>query len=370
MKTSARLKRLWFLALVLVTGLSGCAGVLPGLSGAGGGKIRVLVVKGVDEVSISGSSRGDTLIRARNGAAVDGAGRALALPERFRPGADGFVYIDGKPYRGAVEVHPGDSKLMVIDELDIESYLVGLINSEISSKWPMEVIKAQAVAARTYAMYRKARVGDRLYHLEASVLGQAYNGTTGEDSVAERAVRETRGQIIVYGDEPALAVYHSNAGGATEASRDVWQQEYPYLVSVPSPYDDIYPRFSWEYALPADTLAELLNRAGFKVGLPEDIYTDELSSTGRVRSLVVRDSYNRGVRLRGEDLRRLAGYSNIRSTMFEVSQSGYVFLFKGKGSGHGVGMSQWGAKGMAEDGYTYREILGHYYPGTRIKRAW
>jgi len=362
----ARKFSLLLVLLVLLAG--GCAGVVPGFV-TGGGKLRVLVLKGADEAAIRGAMGGDVELRRSPAGVVTSNGEVVSLPRRFYPRGRS-IELDGRPYRGVLEVSADDKGLLVVNEIGVERYLVGIINNEISSKWPVEAIKAQAVAARTYAAYQKRKRAGRFYHIEGSVLGQVYSGTSAEDSAALRAVRQTRGEILVYGGEPALAVYHSNAGGRTEASVDVWGKAYPYLRSVDSPYDRGDPRYVWEFTIPADTLAGLLARAGFRIGLPEAVVPDVVTRTGRVKTVSIRDSYNRGVSLRGEDLRRIIGYSTLRSTLFEVTQSGYLFIFKGRGSGHGVGLSQWGAKGMAEDGYGYREILAHYYPGTRLKKGW
>lgn len=360
-------RAVYFGALLLVV-LAGCAGMVPNL-GLSGGKLRVLVLKGVDGVMVKGSTGGDVSVRKGSGDTVTVDGRHIKPPVKFIPKGE-LIYIDGRPYSGVIEITADEKGLLVVDELNIERYLGGLINNEISSKWPMEAIKSQAVAARTYAVYQKNKRSGEFYHLEGSVLGQVYNGTSTEDNAAMRAVKLTHGEILVYDGEPALTVYHSNAGGITEAASDVWQKDFPYLKSVKSPYDRKSSRYIWEFTLPADTLQELLSRAGYRIGLPEVMEPDDISPTGRVKMVAIRDSYNRVVRLRGEDLRRIIGYSTLRSTMFEISQSGYLFLFKGKGSGHGVGLSQWGAKGMAEKGYSYKDILDHYYPGTKIKKAY
>ncbi len=362
--------KLTILIAGLVLLLAGCAGTLPGLPVVGGGgSIRVLVVKGAGEVRVRGGQRmpaAGVVVKASGDDVLVG-GAVSRGPVKFAP-EDGFIYVDDRSYRGVVEVASTGGRLMVVDELPMEDYLVGVINSEISSSWPVEAVKAQAVVARTYASFQRSKRAGEFYHLEGGVLGQAYDGASGEDSAATDAVRKTRSEVLTYDHEIALTVYHANAGGRTESSREVWQKDYPYLRSVESRYDDLDPRYDWELELTADELRERLARAGFRIGLPEAIIPEDTTGTGRVKTLIVKDSYNRGVRLRGEDLRRVIGYSELRSTMFEVTQSGYLFIFKGRGSGHGVGLSQWGAKGMAEAGEGYRDILRHYYPGTRLSR--
>jgi len=257
----------------------------------------------------------------------------------------------------------------------METYLVGIINHEISSRWPQDAVKAQAVVSRTYAMYQikeaqRRNDPDSPYDIEGSVLGQVYKGTGAEDAPALEAVQATAGEVITHNGELALTVFHSNAGGRTEASRDVWRRDYQYLTSVASPYDADSPGYAWEFAAPAVELGRLLSAAGYAMGEPASIRIKEQTRSGRVKRLDIKDASGRSVELSGEELRKAVGYSAVRSTIFKVERSGKVFLFKGVGSGHGVGLSQWGAKGMAEKGYSYREILRHYYPGTSIERAY
>lgn len=352
------------LASVLV--LFGCAGPGP-VSVSAGETIRVLVVKGADHLRVERASRGDLLIRESGGGATAN-GHRVTLPMKFSSRGGGVV-VNGRPYRGTIEVIRGPGGLGVVNELELEAYLAGLINNEISSKWHPEAIKAQAVVARTYALYRKAKRRGEGWHLEGSVLGQVYKGSVTEDPASIEAVNDTRGEVLLYHGSPALTVYHSNAGGVTEASGDVWQGDYPYLQGVDSPYDKLSPGYRWEYVVTPDELGELLGRAGYDTGAPAYVDPLVVTSSGRVKRVRI-TGRTRDVEMRGEDLRRVLGYGNLKSTLFEVERTSRGFRFTGRGSGHGVGLSQWGAKGMAEDGYTYKEILEHYYPGTTLKRAY
>jgi len=363
---------LYFLLLLLC--VSGCIRAVPGNAGEGD-TIRVLVIDNAQAVSIKGASfgAGEPLDIRMDGAGAMVNGSLAQLPLRLEPAGE-FIYIDGRPYRGSLVVHAAQSHLMVVDELPMESYIAGIINNEISSKWPVESIKAQAVIARTYAIFQREKKKDALFDIEGSVLGQVYSGAGAEDGAATDAVRQTRGEILEYNGEPALTVYHSNAGGMTEAASDVWQRDFPYLRRVKSPYDKGAPRYAWELAIEGKELVEKLHSAGFDLSLfdggPYSISPLVITRSGRVKQLAVKDAAGRRVVMRGEDLRKALGYSALRSTRFKVEKRGSAFVFTGHGSGHGVGLSQWGAKGMAEAGYSYADILRHYYPGTRIKRAY
>jgi stage II sporulation protein D len=188
--------------------------------------------------------------------------------------------------------------------------------------------------------------------------------------VALKAVNDTRGQVLTYRSKLALTVYHSNAGGRTDASADVWSGDYRYLRSVKSPYDAVSPDYSWSFTMPAAVLENLLVVGGYDVGSPVSVRVKARTPGGRARKVRIRGSGGRAVELEAEKFRKIIGYSALRSTKFKVKRRGSLFLFNGKGSGHGVGLSQWGAKGMAENGYSYRQILKHYYPGTKLKKVY
>jgi stage II sporulation protein D len=269
-----------------------------------------------------------------------------------------------------IEIAAGKGGLLVINEVPIEAYLAGIINNEISSKWPEDVIKTQAVIARTYALFNRNKRSSAPWHVESSVRGQVYSGSASEDSAAVKAVAATCGEVLTFDNEPALTVYHSNAGGMTEASSAVWSRDYPYLVPVESPFDAGAPKYEWDHTSTSATLGALLRASGRAIGDPDAVEILEKTGAGRVKLLAVRDSEGNEVRLSGEDLRSVLGYSVLRSAMFDVEKGGEMFLFKGRGSGHGVGLSQWGAKGMAENGWSYRQILLHFYPGTELTKVW
>jgi len=377
-----------FIAVALSCGLAGCMSIEPaGMHPADravqaapsapapgrGETIRVLVLKNALSIDARGAGARDMHIYRSAPGRVSVNGRTRRLPLRLRPrDGGGVVYLGGRPYRGVVEIrdaHDGSASLDVIDELDLEAYLVGLINNEISSGWPAEAVKAQAVVARTYALYKKKRrPPGGPFDLEGSVMGQVYSGAGSEDERALGLVMETAGEVLYYDGSPALTVYHSNAGGMTAASEEVWKSSYAYLRSVPSPYDRDDPRYDWEFSLGAASLRKALNRAGIRAALPVRVRIARRTRSGRVARAVVTDARGRRFALTGAEMRRAVGYSNLRSTIFAVTRKGGLFVFSGRGSGHGVGLSQWGARGMAQDGYSYTEILAHYYPGTRLMR--
>jgi len=363
----------FFLAGVM---LSGCAA--PAGSYKKGGKdqdlakqtIRILVQEGKTGFKIDGAKGSSRLnLEYAGGKAVTLNGELKKLPLRFHPKWR-FIYIDRRPYRGVVEVREDKGALIVINELRLENYIAGIINNEISSKWPLEAIKAQSVIARTYAIYQMEERKDNLFHLTGTHMDQVYTGAAVEDRASFRAVKKTTGEVLFYKGRPALTLYHSNAGGETEYARNVWGANEPYLRAVKSRHDKDAPNFRWELALSKTSLGEKLRAAGYEIGLPARIKVKKKTKTGRVTALTIKDKDGRMIAMKGEELRKALGYARLRSTLFKVGRSRKGFVFKGRGSGHGVGLSQWGAKGMAEDGAGYKKILRHYYAGTTIKKLY
>lgn len=274
---------------------------------------------------------------------------------------NGKVFINGQSYTGSIEIMEDQDGLYVINSIPFEKYIEGVVAAEVGKDWETEALKAQAVISRTYAAYNRDMNLNRDYHLTSSVLHQVYSGEN-DDSQVEEAVKGTEGEIIVYEGRPVNAFYHSACSGMTELPEEVWAQSYPYLKSVEcncinSPYDRWQKRFSFD---------ELGNAVGIK-GL-QHIYISSYTATGRAKILKLLYDDNKEMEIKATDLRRLLGYKELPSTNFSVTAVDSEIVFDGRGYGHGVGLSQWGALEMAREGKTYREILSHYYPGTTINR--
>jgi len=282
--------------------------------------------------------------------------------------AASHVIINSKPYRGRVEIHPQEKGLLAVNELSVEEYLVGLINAEISSAWPIEAVKAQAIIARTYALNRKNARKDSLYHLESSVIDQVYAGSEKEDNRALRAVSETSGQVLTYSGAIIQAFYHSNCGGKTEAAENVWGARLPYMTGVDCQYCLTNPSTLWDLKLPLKDIESKVRAAGFKVGTLTDIRTGARNNRGRLINVILVTTRG-NITLTGDQFRKTVGYGVVKSTNFMVRINHGEASFSGYGNGHGVGLCQWGAKQRAVDGFNYTEILSYYYPGTELKNS-
>jgi len=337
-------------------------------------QIRVAIAKVSDSVTIDG----DGVL------ATDETGKPLVLefPLTFqnergrvqagnsssrliRLAAAGKVRMNGKSYRGLLELSVQNGKLLVVNQLALEQYLVGVINSEISSTWPMESIKAQAVIARTFAVAKRKERSKALYHLESTVMDQAYEGSDEEDSRAARGVVETKDEVLTYNGSVIQAFYHANSGGRTEASQNVWGVALPYLQGVECQYGLTSTTSSWEQQLPLSKIEAALKSS--KVYGLTDIKAGPRNNRGRLKNVVL--VTERGnVTLLATKFRMAVGSTVVKSTNFTVRVENGTAYFNGVGYGHGVGLCQYGAKQRALDGFKYDEILSYYYPGTKLSK--
>lgn len=261
----------------------------------------------------------------------------------------------------------------LIAKMDIEEYLKGVIPSEMPANWPMEALKAQAVAARTYALNRKNLRENSHFDVEADVMDQVFINPLGlvadkKVSNAEKAVRETRGIVLLdrHG-EPLASYFHADCGGRTEEAREIWGggEKQGTAVDGSCPLN---PAARWRASITAaDVSAKLSAFAPKQATRLVSLETIDKTSSGRLGHLKLRWSDGSDSVLTGHEFRMAIGHDRIKSTSFEFVKKADSFEFSGVGFGHGVGMCQWGAKSLAANGAFYSEILQHYYPKAVIK---
>jgi len=266
---------------------------------------------------------------------------------------------------GAVLVQSVGPQLSAVNRVDLEEYVAEVVNGEINPHWPGESLKAQAVAARTYVLYKKMLRKKEPYDVAAGVQDQVYEGKAHVNPTVQQAVHDTRGRVITYQRRPIFAAYSSTAAGPTEDARFVWDLDLPYLKGVECPFDAGSPRYAWQVSIPLQELERHLRRSGYHVGTIATITPYTFTPSGRVDRLRILHSLGALI-LRGQDFRRAVGYSRIFSTHFHIERLDKNLVLEGNGSGHGVGLCQWGMKEMAELGYDYQTILRYYYPGTKL----
>jgi stage II sporulation protein D len=221
--------------------------------------------------------------------------------------------------------------------------------------FPIEALKAQAIAARTYALNRKLEQYGQPFHLGSSVLSQVYRGLAANDPRTREAISATKGQVLTWQLQPIEAYFHASCGGKTETGLDALGRDLPYLRSVVCPCGQL-PTSHWTLKVAGRELASL---AG---GLPTGLAVQGRSPTGRVRRVQV------GPRsLDAVSFRERLGYMRLRSLDFQVGSAPEGWVLTGHGFGHGAGLCQWGARLLAEAGKNHRAILEHYYPGTELQ---
>jgi stage II sporulation protein D len=303
---------------------------------------------------------------------ISPSGKALTLPSPCRVvPADTtgipLVFIGDRWYRGDLEIRVLEGRIVGVNLVPLEEYLYGVVPAEMPSNWPLESLKAQAVAARTYAVANRGRFGSRGYDLKPTVASQVYKGAAAETALANTAVNATRGQVVTYNGKVIRAYFHASAGGYTESADAVWGESLPYLRPVPD-FDQSSPKYTWHRSFSAKTIEQALSKIGHDVGDVLRIEPVQRAYSGRVTKVRVTGTH--GIQeIAGEPFRHAIG---LFSTLWNVlgipqaSPSPTSFAFAGRGHGHGLGMSQWGAKGLAEKGYPYAQILLHYYPSAQL----
>ncbi len=275
------------------------------------------------------------------------------------------IWVGQKRFSGRLNLFVLDSEILVVNVLGIEKYLSSVVGSEMPTKWPIEALKAQAIASRTYALKQK---GNNLFDIDSTQKSQVYNGLESRTYKTSRAVKSTRSLVLTYKNKLIDALFHSSSGGMTENSQDVWKNKYPYLSSVKD-FDKNNPKFRWQKKFSSNELTNLFP----KIGGIRNIEILDITSTGRVKNVKLIGAYGSD-QMSGIVLRKRLGLNSnfVRFKFFEEElknkfpkKKGLIVF--GQGSGHGVGMSQWGAKYLAHRGQKAERILKYFYRGAQIK---
>ena len=346
-------------------------------SAAGQDTIRVAVVDGARVAELRG---GDIEI-VDLGPGASGAWRASVVravvvngaveidgrrAPAFRLRSEGPIRLNGREYPAPLDIVRSGEGLAVVNEVPLEDYVVGVLRAEANEKWPLEMLRAQAVVARTYAAHHRNIAAGKPFHILASTAHQQYAGRVPAASPIWGAVGETAGQVLLWEGEVFPAFYHTESGGYTEDPRMVFAaRNMPALKPVRCEFSAGSPHFYWSLDLRLAELTDILRRNDVNVGGIAAIEISERTPSLRAAVVTVQGARS-SARVRGNDFRRMIGYDTLKSTLFAVAVNGEWARFSGRGYGHGVGMCQWGAKGMAEQGYTARKILEFFYPGTTL----
>jgi stage II sporulation protein D len=275
-----------------------------------------------------------------------------------KPQQGGYIWIGDRWYRGEVQLISTGKKLLVINHVNLEQYLYSVLGAEMGANFPAEALKAQAVAARTYALYRSQSTSQKLFDVDSTQSSQVYRGLSSEANTTQAAVNATLGQIMTYQGKPILAAFHSASGGHTENVEDIWTDRVPYLRGV-ADYDAGTPGYEWTKTFTTSELSQSL-----KINNIKTIAPDRTTQFGSVVSLKI-DGDTSEI-FTGDKVRTAL---KLRSLRFVITPTPTGFTFTGRGYGHALGMSQWGAYKMAQQGITYTNILAHYYQGVELKKS-
>ena len=348
--------------------------------------IRISLSKNLKEITLSIPSRYQ--VRDSRGRPLFSGGKMVGT--RIRPNESGIqigaqvffdspltietegegIKFDGKVYRHALKIWRQDAhKISVINEVPLEDYLKGVLSWEANPKWPIEALKAQAVASRTYALFKAIENKDNPAQMSKDVLSQVYGGKNSENPATDEAVRLTRGEVLTYNGKIFPAYFHSTCGGATTHAEYMWDiAPHPSLKGVKCLFCMDSKHYRWSAELTPSEIRLKLRKTGHSVSGVENIETADVDPSGRARQIMITQPDGKTVKIRSNDFRLWMDPVKFKSTLIEsITQKDGRFIFKGRGWGHGVGLCQYGMKGLSDRGYTYEKILDYYYPESEIK---
>ncbi len=377
------MKRILFILVILICGFAITAGASPKRKAADR-MVRVAIVREAREINLeidgpytlhgatgkdiaSGVRLPRTTVRLLEkgffvGGTVYPLKRLVIEPRR-----DAAVKINNRRFRGdVVLIRTPKNQINAINSINIEDYIKGVLYHEVSHHWPMEALKAQAVAARTYALYSMVGANRKDFDVTNDIYSQVYGGKTSERYRTGLAVDRTSGEVLTYNGKILSSYFHATCAGMTEDAKEMWDLDLPPLKGVPCQFCQDSPHMHWHQSFQLQKIQASLNKAGQKIGLIKDIAVVDRDRSGRINHLKITGRQGEELVVRGKMFRQLLGPNVVKSNNYEITMKGYFVEFVGKGWGHGVGLCQWGARGMARQQFTYQQILAYYYPGTSL----
>lgn len=358
------------------------------------------------ELSTTGSSKVLLILDSGSKIAIDGTKSTYVCS------GDSITGLDNTKYRGKLNFYIKGSNLHAINEVGIQDYLYGVVPKEMISSWEIEALKAQAIVAKNYTITNYNKHSADGFNVCASTHCQVYGGKSAEQEKTNKSVDETNGLVMMYKGSPAEAYFHSSSGGRTESIGNMWNYPLEYMTGVNDPYSTGTPYDNWEATLSASEIEQALLKYNYDVGSVVGIKIIEVSENSRVVKLGILGT--KGMKILEKDaIRTVLGSSKFKSTYFtlmessnsknatsaigksdvniqnkelksaferldsfvnyrisDVSQdfvSGSTFVFNGRGFGHGIGLSQYGANNMAKEGRNFKDIITYYFKGIVIE---
>ncbi len=310
-----------------------------------------------------GIENGTVQVSAAGGRIAWGGAKLFESPVDVS--AAGGLSVQGKHVAGRIRVAARQGRLLVVAVVPLESYVAAVVSREAAPTFLPEALSAIAVAVRSYTLSVMAAPRDPDYDVVGGVEDQVFEGVGDVDARFRAAAEATRGQVLLYRGSVARTVYHSTCGGRTEDAAAVWGTDVPYLRSVIDDDCRDSPVWRWEYRLSLAEAKRVALALGVRAG--DDLRIEIAGRTRTGRAARIRLSSGGVEReTKAAAFRRAVGYTRMRSVWVEIVPVAGGWRITGRGYGHGVGMCEWGANGMAKRGATYREILARYYRMTRL----
>lgn len=358
--------------------------------------VRVLLIKSISRITIE--SEASISLKSLTGKGISGGGRgALEIEAR-----NGKVFVRGQPspvqafrieseqpvkimqksvrcggakssvpgmYRGILHVSLRGNELQVVNEVDIEDYLYGVVPAEIPGSWPLEALSAQAIAARTYVFYQHQHRSASAFDVHDTPRSQAYHGVQCEFKKSTQAVNLTQGRMLLHENEPILAMYTANTGWHSAHVGHIFERSLPYLVGVEDPFSPNQRHGRWTKTFSLTKVQKMLNEAKLPNKAISRISPKVKTPSGRViRVDLIYGDDSELLNIRSRTIFRKA--LKLPEVLFNIIRKDNSLIFEGGGLGHGVGMSQWGAKAMADLNKSHEDILLFYYHDVHLQQAW
>lgn len=343
---------------------------------AGAETVRIVIARGASlqitgaELEVSAGAGDWVALGASAKVTLDagkvhvGSLRSERIQVRDAEGA--VVRAGGRAVLGHVELMVAKGALAAVDEVDLETYVASVLGAEMPSSWPAAALEAQAVAARTFALSRKMQSANAPWHMEATVTDQVYGGTSSLAMSTVLAAQATAGLVLSHRGKLAKAFFFSSCVGKTESSKAAFGETESYLVPVKCEGGEAATNATWVRRIRVDALSKKLQASGALGDALKEISVVSRTTSGRIEKVALKTKHGGQRIVTGPQLRQLIGWSELPSLDVDVKTTGGELVFTGRGSGHGVGLCQWCARGQAENGQEAGEILAHFYPSTEL----
>ena len=281
----------------------------------------------------------------------------------------GLIQVGKRQYRDQIRiVKNSDQSLTVVNRVDLEAYLKGVLPLEVHPRWPAEALKAHAVISRTFALFKSIEKQNQEFSVRDTVDSQVYGGALFHHEATDHAIDATRGEILTFQGNIFPAYFHANCGGRTTKPERIWPV-HPNEVfkSISCPFCKDTKHWKWSFEMPLSEIEAVMQKKGYPAKNLKRVSFSGRDDSGRI-SQVTLDYKRSSVTISGVDFRAYLGHDKLKSLKAWVKVKKNSVHFRGFGWGHGIGFCQWGAKGQAEAGASYRGILKFYFPDAEIKR--